>query len=126
VFPWRGPKGIGAEYVRLHKQDPKTPEGMGVQPFFMMYRGSAWEPGQGVRAQVLRAHEAYVEGLRRDGRLAAAGPVPGDGDLLAILIFNRISDEESRRLVEDAPAVKAGVFRVEQHRWWCSAHVLPE
>src|SRR5258708_4865284 len=27
VFAWRGPKGIGAEYARLHKEDPKTPEG---------------------------------------------------------------------------------------------------
>src|SRR5205807_768753 len=43
AYQWRGPAGIGAEYFRLHKQDPKTPEDMGVQPFCMLYRGPAWK-----------------------------------------------------------------------------------
>src|SRR5690349_15738323 len=32
AYTWRGPEGIGKEYVQLHKADPKTPEDMGVHP----------------------------------------------------------------------------------------------
>ena len=125
AFAWRGPTGIGDEYVRLHKQDPKTPQDMGVQPFCMLYRGAAWEQRQGERAAILRAHDEYLGSLRREGKLGATGPIEDSRDLLAIVIFNRMPDEDARRLMDDDPAVKAGVFRVEYHRWWCAAHVLP-
>jgi uncharacterized protein YciI len=116
AYPWRGPAGIGAEYFRLHKQDPRTPEDMGVHPFCMLYRE---RPGD------LRAHNEYLAGLRRDGKLAASGDVEGDPALAAIVIFNRLPDDEARRLIEADPAVKSGLLRVEYHRWWCAAHVLP-
>jgi uncharacterized protein YciI len=115
VFAWRGPKGLGEEYARLHKADPKMPEDMGVHPFVMLRRGEG----------EARGHCEYVAGLRRGGKLAAAGPIEGGGDLLEVLIFNRIPDDEAKRLVEDDPAVKAGALRPEHHRWWSAAHVLP-
>ncbi|HVP00506.1 MAG TPA: hypothetical protein VMT15_20680 [Bryobacteraceae bacterium] len=42
-----------------------------------------------------------------------------------ILIFDRISVEEAAQLASVDPAVKSGLLRFEQHRWWCAAHVLP-
>ncbi|HVP00505.1 MAG TPA: YciI family protein [Bryobacteraceae bacterium] len=56
VHTWLGPKGIGEEYIRLHKEDPKTPEGMGVQPFFILFRTAAWER----ESPPLKEHAAYV------------------------------------------------------------------
>jgi hypothetical protein len=41
------------------------------------------------------------------------------------VIFNRLPDDEARRLIDADPAVKAGLLRVDYHRWWCAAHVLP-
>lgn len=120
AYAWRGPKGIGDEYRRLHAADPKTPEDMGVQPFVMLYRGGADE------AAVERAHQAYLDRLRRDGKLAAYGTIEGDRDLRAIAIFNRIEVEDAAKLMESDPAVMAGALRAETHHWWCSAHVLPE
>src|SRR5690348_12090426 len=38
VVAWRGPMGLGEEYARLHKADPKTPEDMGVHPFVLLRR----------------------------------------------------------------------------------------
>lgn len=38
VLAWRGPKGLGEEYKRLHKENPQTPEGMGVHPFYLLSR----------------------------------------------------------------------------------------
>jgi uncharacterized protein YciI len=119
VVAWRGPAGIGAEYVRLHKANPAAPEDMGVQPFFMLYRGPKWD------TTARKAHETYVDGLRREGKLGAAGNVDSGGEMLAIVIFNRMRDDEAKRLIEEDPAVKSGALRAEYHHWWSAAHVLP-
>lgn len=121
VFPWRGPSGIGEEYKRLHKADPKTPEGMGVQPLFMLYRESGWKAD----LPVISEHREYVRRLRESGRVVADGPVLDDARLAGIVIFSRIPDEEARRLMQADPAVRAGAVRFESHRWWCAANVLP-
>src|SRR3954468_6249669 len=74
VLAWRGPNGIGEEYVRLHKADPKTPEDMGIQLFFVLRRGNSADAG------ALKAHEGYIAELRRQGKIGAAGAVEGDPD----------------------------------------------
>jgi uncharacterized protein YciI len=126
VVTWHAPKGIGEEYTRMHKEDPKTPEGMGVQPFAMVYRGPSWDQAPEERAKVMAAHDAYIGGLSREGKLSAGGLAEGAPDLLAIVVFNRMPDDEAHRLIDADPAVKAGLFRVEYHRWWCAEHVLPK
>jgi len=121
VHAWRGPKGIGEEYLRLHKEKPETPEGMGVQPLFLIYHGSRWAE----RDQQAAAHAEYFEHLRRAGKVAMLGPTVGDDELSAVVVFNRIPGDEAQRLIAGDPAVKADVLRAEFHRWWCAAHVLP-
>lgn len=119
VVAWRGPARIGAEYRRLHQANPATPEDMGVQPFFMLYRGPEWD------ATARNAHENYIAGLQREGKLGAAGNVESGGEMLAIVIFNRMPDAEAKRLIDEDPAVKSGALRAEYHHWWSAAHVLP-
>jgi uncharacterized protein len=121
VHAWRGPKGIGDEYFRLHKEKPETPEGMGVQPLFLYYRGPHWADLE----QHLNAHGEYLQRLRREGKLAMMGRTEGEDDLAGVLVFNRIPDDEAQRLVAADPGVQAGVMRPEFHRWWCAEHVLP-
>jgi len=118
IYTWHGPKGVGAEYRRLHAEDPKTPEAMGEQPLAYL-RGTA-----GWTAEWRARHEEYVARLRAAGQLAAAGPAEGAG-LASVVVFDRIPMEEAERLVQADPAVRAGVLTVEMHRWWCAAHVLP-
>jgi uncharacterized protein YciI len=125
AHPWRGPKGIGVEYFRLHKEHPETPENMGVHPLCLIYRGSAWEQRPGERAGALAAHSEYLDRLRAEGKLAAAGEVDDDTGLTALVVFKRISIEEARRLTAEDPAIQAGVLRPEYHRWWSADHVLP-
>lgn len=110
VVSWRGPAGIGAEYARIHKERPDAPQDMGIHPFVMLY---------GAPADTL----AY---LRSTGKIAAAGVVEDGGDLRAIAIFQRIPDDEARRLIAEDSGVKAGRVRTEYHRWFSAAHVLPE
>jgi len=121
VVAWRGPRGIGEEYARLHREQPDAPVGMGVQPLFLMYRG----PATAGRDEALKAHAAYLERLRADGKIGAAGPTEGNNELLSIVVFNRIAEDEAARLIAADPAVKAGALRAEAHRWWCAEHVLP-
>src|SRR5215204_250528 len=76
MYAWRGPAGIGEEYVKRHKADPKTPEEMGVHPFLMFRRGPAWERA----GEFVPAHLEHVKRLRGEGKIAAAGPIERDKD----------------------------------------------
>ncbi|HEX6773268.1 MAG TPA: YciI family protein [Acidobacteriaceae bacterium] len=125
VHAWMGPPGIGDEYVRLHKQDPKTPDNMQVHPLCMMYRGAVWESMGDRRDAVMAEHRKYMMQLRDQGKLSAGGPMEQPGDLVGLVIYRPIALEEAQRLEEADPAVKAGVLRPEFHRWWSSDHVLP-
>jgi uncharacterized protein len=97
VMTWTGPKGVGEEYKRLHTADPKTPEDMGVHPFVLLRTA----PGD----------------LPND-KVAASGPLNGSSEFRYLVIFNRIPDDEAKRLID--PALKP-----EFHRWWSAAHILP-
>jgi uncharacterized protein len=125
VHAWQGPPGIAVEYFRLHKLNPNTPENMQVHPLCVLYRGIAWEEKLRTRDSLLIAHERYIDRLRDQGKLGAAGGIEAPDDLLGLVIFKAISLEEVQHLLSEDPAVQAGVLRVEYHRWWSSDHVLP-
>jgi uncharacterized protein len=121
VHSWDGPAGIGEEYTRLHKLDPKTPENMQVHPFCMLFREKTGDAPK----ELMTAHAGYVAKLKADGKLSAAGRISGEDELAGLVVFRAISLEEAEKLMNEDPAVKAGLFRVEYHRWWSSDHVLP-
>ena len=121
VHAWQGPAGIGDEYFRLHKEKPDTPEGMGVQPLFLVRRG----PARAERDRVWAAHLEYVEKLRLGGKVAMAGATVDDDALAGMVVFERMPDDEAQRLMAEDPAVKAKVLETEFHRWWCAEHVFP-
>lgn len=125
VHAWQGPPGIGVEYFRLHKLDPKTPENMQVHPLCMVYRGTTWEEKARTREPLLLAHERYVDHLKEQDKLSAAGSIEAADDFLGLVIFKPISIDDAQNLLQEDPAVQAGVLRIEYHRWWSSDHVLP-
>lgn len=126
IHPWRATAGIGDEYFRLHKEHPETPENMGVQPLMILTRGPKWQGADIEQRTVLLAnHLSYIEELHRAGKLAAAGNVERDPDMIGIVVFHRIPIEEARQAMAEDPAVKAGLVSIEAHRWWSSDHVLP-
>lgn len=119
ILTWQAPKGIGAEYRRLHAADPKTPEGMGVHPLVYLRKGEGWN------AEARAAHERYLARLRAQGQLAAAGPAESGDGIVSLVVFDRMEFDAAERLMAEDPAVKSGALKPEFHRWWCSAHVLP-
>lgn len=64
ILAWQGPPEIGTEYARLHALDPKTPENMQTHPLCIFFHGSAWQD-VAKREAVLKAHEAWLDQLRR-------------------------------------------------------------
>jgi uncharacterized protein len=125
VHAWKGPPAIGAEYFRLHKLNPNTPENMQARPLCLFYRGAFWDRKQSAREGLLKAHGRYIDRLHDQGKLGAAGAFETPGDLLALAIFKPISLNDAQLSLRDDPAVQAGVLRVDLHTWWSSDHVLP-
>lgn len=124
LHAWNGPAGIGDEYFRLHRLDPKTPENMQVHPFCILLRGYQWDARRD-QSEVLRAHDRYTDDLRAKGQLSAAGRFEEPDELAELIVFRPIPLENAQQLLDEDPAVKAGILRVEYHHWWSSDHVLP-
>src|SRR5262249_1296533 len=114
VHAWRGPAGIGDEYFKLHREQPDAPEGMGIHPVAIVLRGPAWSRG----ASQLAAHNDLIGRLRREGKLAAAGPVENDDVMVSLLVFKRIPLAEAQSLLKDDPAQSAGILLAEFHQWF--------
>jgi uncharacterized protein YciI len=126
IHAWRAPAGIGDEYFRLRKEHPETPENMGVHPLMILARGPAWATtGPEDRVAALANHILYIQKLHREGKLAAAGSMEGDPNMVGMVVFQRIPLADARRLIAEDPAVKANLVSVEPHRWWSADHVLP-
>lgn len=120
ALTWHGPAGIGDEYKRLHKEQPETPEGMGLHPFLILRR-----TGGNLDETLSAKHAAYLASLQSSGKLLAAGPVEADSSAAEILIFDRIPAFEATTLAESDPAVTGGALTMELHHWWCAAHIFP-
>ena len=71
--------------------------------------------------RIQREHVAYHAQLRADGHVATNGPVDGQPDpsLRGLTFYRTGSLEQSRRLAEDDPAVRAGRLTAEIMTWYC-------
>jgi uncharacterized protein YciI len=121
VYAWMGPPGIGEEYTKLHKADPDLPENTQLHPLALLYRGTAWAPND----RLLPAHEQYMQQLREQGKLGAAGPTETPDDLAGIVIFKTMPMEEAQLYMSKDPAIRARVLRINWHRWLAADHVMP-
>ncbi len=108
VLEWMD-AGLGGEGA-VAKADPKA----GWTYFLRIARGVA--PDELTKEEVARIgeHAAYLQRLTRDGVVLVAGPCT-DFKGPGIVIFEAPDEEAARRIMEDDPAVKAGVFVAELH-----------
>lgn len=66
-----------------------------------------------LRKQHHETHVAHVKALNNQGRITLAGPVKDDGNdksIGAVIVFEASDLAEARRIVNDDPYVRAGVF----------------
>jgi uncharacterized protein YciI len=100
-------------------QTPKPPQfDLDTYQFAMLKRGPKWTPESTPETQQIQAgHMANIRKMARLGKLMAAGPMEGNGDLRGLFIFKAASIEEARALAMEDPAIKAGRLTIEFLTW---------
>ena len=69
--------------------------------------------------RIQQAHLAFLDKLRQDGVMGAAGPFRDHNDeALRGLCVYRTDLDEARRHAADDPAVQAGTLEAETITWW--------
>ena len=87
--------------------------------FFVMLKRGPNRTKDTLMAQNLqKGHMANIQKMADDGHLAIAGPFGDDGDWRGIFIFKTKTLDETKKLVEQDPMIKAGWLTYEIHPWW--------
>jgi uncharacterized protein len=102
-----------------------TNQGMEQYTLVLMKRGEKWDPNGPGFLDVMKQHPAFVKQMTEQGKMAVAGPFPftDPGELRGVAIF-RVGKEESTKLAQDDPTVKAGLLKPEIHPWITGKGVL--
>jgi len=116
-----GPWMIDASAIH----DPAGAEGLEQYTLVLMKRGDKWNPDAPGFIDVMKQHHAFVEQMTEQGKLAVAGPFPfnDQGELRGVAIF-RVGAEQTAKLTQDDPIVKAGLLKPEIHPWGTGKGVL--
>jgi uncharacterized protein len=102
-----------------------TNQGMEQYTLVLMKRAEKWDPNAPGFMDVMKQHPAFVKQMTEQGKMAIAGPFPftDPGELRGVAIF-RVGAEESTKLAQDDPTVKAGLLKPEIHPWITGKGVL--
>jgi len=105
--------------------EPETTQGMEQYTLVLLKSGEKWNPSAPAFMDVMKQHHAFVKEMTEKGKIAVAGPFPfGDpGELRGISIY-RTGAEETAKIVQDDPIVKAGLLKTEMHPWITGKGVL--
>jgi len=116
--PWR------VDPSAIHEA-PATFQGMEQYTLVLMKAGEKWDPSAPDFMDVAKQHGVFLKQATEAGNIAIAGPFPlgEQGELRAVIIF-RVGPEETAKLTQDDPIVKAGFFKPEIHPWITAKGVL--
>jgi uncharacterized protein len=68
-------------------------------------------------SRLQRQHLGHFAKMRRAGLLRVAGPIRGDDAIAGICLYRAGTPDRARRLAEDDPAVRAGMYTVRAMDW---------
>ncbi len=100
-----------------------TPQAMEQYTLALMIRTEKWDLASPAFQEVRKAHLARLAKLTEDGTIAVTGRIGEDGDLRGVIIFS-LGAEQTAKLLEDDPLVKAGYLKPELHPWITGKGVL--
>jgi uncharacterized protein YciI len=105
--------------------DPAEPPGFEQYTVVLMKRGDHWNPNAPEFLDTMKQHHAFVKRMTDQGNMAIAGPFPfsDQGELRGVAIF-RVGAEQTAKLTQDDPIVKAGLLKAEIHSWGTGKGVL--
>jgi uncharacterized protein YciI len=105
--------------------NPAEPPGFEQYTLVLMKRGDHWNPNAPEFMEVMKQHPAFVKQMADRGNMAIAGlfPLSDQGELRGVAIF-RVGTEQTAKLTQGDPAVKAGLVKTEIHPWGTVTGVL--
>ena len=105
--------------------EPAVAEGMEQYTLVLMKSGDRWNPSAPGLMEVMKQHPAFLKEMTDKGKIAVAGhfPFSDPSELRGVTIF-RVGAEETAKLVQEDPTVKAGMLRTEIHPWITGKGVL--
>lgn len=101
-------------------QSPAATEGLEQYTLVLMRKADS-----SISVDLARQHAVFLKQQKKEGNLAVAGDFPPDhsSEVQGVLILRQKQDE-STKIVNADPLVKAGVARVETHPWATGKGVL--
>lgn len=105
--------------------EPETTQDMEQYTLVLLKSGEKWNPSAPGFMDVIKQHHAVLKEMIEKGKIAVAGPFPlnDPGELRGVTIF-RVGAEETAKLVQDDPTVKAGLLKTDTHPWITGKGVL--
>jgi uncharacterized protein YciI len=89
--------------------------------FGMLTRGPKWTAENTPEIQKIQeGHMANINKMAQAGKLFAAGPILGNGELRGIFVFRAASIDEAKALAAEDPAIKAERLKLEILPWFGS------
>jgi len=73
---------------------------------------------------IQRQHLGHFARMRAAGLMTVAGPIRGDDAIAGICIYRAETPERARRLAEDDPAVRAGLYVVRSMDWYTAKNAI--
>jgi len=96
---------------------------MGKMQMVFLRQSPEWK-AEDRAGQVGKEHQAYVESLVKDGKLALWGEMAGEGGLREIMVVKSESLEEAQQMAESLPAVKAGTLKADALSWYAAKNLI--
>lgn len=105
--------------------DPAEPAGFEQYTLVLMKLGDNWKPDSPEFKDAMKQHTVFVKQMTDQGKLAIAGrfAFSGQGELRDVAIY-RVGTEDTAKLVQNDPPVKAGLLKTEIHPWGTVKGVL--
>jgi uncharacterized protein YciI len=105
--------------------DPAEPPGFEQYTVVLMKHGDNWNPNAPGFMDVMKQHSSFLKQMTDQGNTAIAGSFPfSDQDGLEGVAIFRVGTEQTAKLMQDDPTVKAGMVKTEIHAWGTGKGVL--
>jgi uncharacterized protein YciI len=119
VRPWRGPTDF---FQVPPSYDVSNPSNLEPLIFGLLVAGPA--AAQATADQIQQGHLAYLDSLRKQGKLAFAGPFADDGPARGVVVYRVKDVAAARALAAEDPAVIAGRLTLEAYPWMTFRGIL--
>ena len=109
--------------VQIHHPTDNS-QAMEQYTFILLNRGEKWDASSS-SSDVMKQHTAFIQNMIMQGNIAIAGPLASNdqGDPREVVIF-RIANDNAADMIQDDPAVKAGIYKIDIHPWITGKGVL--